>query len=72
VTAGFVGSAKNLPIYDKLKALGLRLRLDALEPKKAVTNAAVAKAIDDAFGKKPANLVKGKDLDAPMAASKDC
>ena len=68
-TAGFVGGPKNLPIYDKLKALGASL--DALEQKKAVTNAEVAKAIEDAFGKKPANLVKDKDLDAPMAHLKD-
>lgn len=67
--AGFVGGPKNLPIYDKLKALGLAL--DALEPNKAVTSAEVAKAIEDAFGKKPANLVKDKDLDAPIAALKD-
>jgi hypothetical protein len=31
----------------------------------------VTKAIEDAFKKKPADLVKGKDLDAPMAALKD-
>ncbi|MCI0423232.1 MAG: hypothetical protein L0312_29080, partial [Acidobacteria bacterium] len=68
-TAGFVGGPKNLPIYDKLKALGLVL--DALEPKKAVTNAEVAKAIEDAFKKKPADLVKDNDLDAPIAALKD-
>lgn len=68
-TAGFVGGPKNLPIYDELKALGLSL--DALEPKKAVTNAEVAKAIEDAFKKKPADLVKDKDLEAPMAALKD-
>jgi hypothetical protein len=68
-TAGFVGGPKNLLIYDKLKALGVAL--DALEPKKAVANAEVAKAIEDAFGKKPANLVKDKDMDSPMAALKD-
>ena len=68
-TAGFVGGPKNLPIYDKLEAL--RGSLDALEQKKAVTNAEVAKAIEDAFGKKAANLVKDKDLDAPMASLKD-
>jgi hypothetical protein len=68
-TAGFVGGLKNLPIYDKLKALGLALV--ALEPNKAVTNAEVAKAIEDAFGKKPANLLKDNDLDAPIAALRD-
>lgn len=68
-TAGFIGGPKSLSIYDKLKALGLAL--DALEPNNAVTNAEAAKAIEDAFKKKPADLVKAKDLDAPMAALKD-
>ncbi|WP_347888549.1 hypothetical protein ABHF54_01785 [Nitrosomonas europaea] len=68
-TAGFVGGPKNLPIYDKLKALGLAL--DALEPNMAVANADVDKVIEDAFKKKPADLVKDRDLDAPMAALKD-
>jgi hypothetical protein len=68
-TAGFVAGPKTLPIYDKLKAL--EHALDALESKKVVTNAEVAKAIEDAFKKKPADLVKDKDLDASMAVLKD-
>lgn len=67
--AGFVGEPKSLPVCDKLNALGSAL--DALESKKAVTNADVTKAIEDAFEKKPAELIKDKDLLASMAALKD-
>lgn len=68
-TAGFVGGPKNLAIYDQLKALGVGL--DALEQNKKVTNADVAKAIENAFEKKPADLVENKTLDAPIAFLKD-
>lgn len=68
-TAGFLGGPKTLPIYDELKAL--RLALDALESRKALINAAVAEDIEDAFKKKPEDLVKDRDLEAPMAALKD-
>lgn len=69
VARQFIGDSKVLTIYNELKEL--RAELDALEPKKNVTNAEVAKAIEDAFGKKPADLVKNKNLDAPMASLKD-
>jgi hypothetical protein len=66
---GFVGGPQSLAIYDQLKALGVALA--ALERKKTVTNAELSKAIEEAFGKKPAELVKSNVLDAPVAALKD-
>lgn len=68
-TPVFVGDPKSLQIYDQLKELGVAF--DALERKKNVTNAEVAKAIEDAFGSKPADIVKKKTLDAPMASLRD-
>lgn len=68
-TSTFVGDPKNLAIYEQLKKLGVEL--DALEQKKNVTNAEMATAIEDAFGTKPADIVKQKTLDAPMTSLKD-
>ncbi len=68
-TAGFIGEPKDLQIYLELETLDLALKV--LESKVAVTNAEVAKAIEDAFKKKPADLIKGKNLDASIAALKD-
>jgi hypothetical protein len=68
-TPVFVGDPKSLPVYDQLKELGVAF--DALEQKKNVTNAEVVKAIEDAFGSKPADIVEKKTLDAPMASLKD-
>lgn len=68
-TPTFVGDPKDLAIYEELKKLDAAL--EGLEQKKNVTNAEVAKAIEDAFGSKPADIIKNKTLDAPMAALKD-
>jgi hypothetical protein len=66
---GFVGGPQSLALYDQLKALGVALA--ALERKKNVSNAELSKAIEEAFGKKPAELVKSNVFDASMAALKD-
>lgn len=68
-TAEFVGEPKDLEIYGPLKAL--EAALDALQKKKDVTQAELAQAIEEAFGKKPADLIRDKTLDTPMAALKD-
>jgi len=68
-TAGFVGDPKSLHVHDQLNTLSVDL--NALEDGNAVTNLKVAKAIEDAFGKKPASLVKDKDLDGPIEALRD-
>ncbi len=65
----FIGSPKNLAIYEQLKALSLAL--DALEQKKNVPNADMVKAIEDAFGKTKAELIRSKILDGPIASLKD-
>ena len=68
-TPVFAGGPRDLGIFEQLKKLGVGL--DALEQKKNITNAEVAKAIEDAFGAKPAGLVKNKTLDAPMTSLRD-
>jgi len=65
----FVGHPKKLPIQAQLKELSDAL--NGLEPNKKVTRAEVAKVIEDAFGATPADLVKNKTLDGPMASLKD-
>ena len=68
-TQAFVGDPKNLALYGELRKL--QNELDTLEPKKNVTNDHVAKAIEDSFGAKPADLVKNKTLEAPLDSLKD-
>ena len=68
-TAGFVGDPAKLPLANKLEAL--RVALDELETEDAVTNAKLVQAVEDAFGKKPADLVKEKSLDKSVEALKD-
>jgi hypothetical protein len=68
-SAEFVGDPKNLPLYGKLKVLSAEF--EKLEKKQNVTNAKAAAAVEEAFGKKPADLVGDKDLDAPAASLKD-
>ncbi|HEV8577821.1 MAG TPA: hypothetical protein VGX68_01965 [Thermoanaerobaculia bacterium] len=77
-TPGFVGDPKKVAIYEQLKALAVELAV--LEKKKNLANAEVAKAIDDAFGKKnaavlvenfDAALLKDINVDAPMAVLRD-
>lgn len=67
--AEFVGDPTALPHHNNLKELATYL--DTLEGKKNVTNAEVAKAIEDAFGKKPDKLIKDKDLDPSITSLKD-
>jgi len=68
-TPAFIGDPKKLAIFEKL--IKLNVDLDALEKKKNVLNADVAKAIEDSFGTKPANLVINKTLDPFLATLKD-
>jgi hypothetical protein len=68
-STGFVDDPKNLAIYDQLKAL--EAALDTLERKKTVSNADVVKAIEEAFSKKLADLIKSKVLDTPTASLRD-
>lgn len=68
-SAGFVGDPKNLPIHDKLKSL--ELTLDEMEQLRAVTNAEVAQAIQDAFGQSPADLVGNNSIKSQIASLKD-
>jgi hypothetical protein len=68
-SAGFVGDPTNLAIHDELKALGLSL--DALEQKQIVTNVDVAKAIEDAFGQEPGDLLSSDTIDTAMSSLRD-
>jgi len=68
-TPGFVGDPKDFAFYEKFKAVDAAL--DALEEKAAVTNGQLSKAIEDAWGKKPAEIVESNVLNAPLAALKD-
>jgi hypothetical protein len=65
----FIGDPKKLAVFEKL--IKLSSDLDDLEKKKNVPNADVAKAIEDSFGAKPANLVKNKTIDPSLATLKD-
>jgi hypothetical protein len=68
-TPTFIGDPKKLAVFEKLKKLSDEF--DTLEKKENVPNADVAKAIEDSFGSKPANLVKNKTLDPYLASHKD-
>lgn len=68
-SAAFVETPQQLEIAGQLAALAAGL--DALERKSTVSSANLAKAVEDAFGKKPAELIKSKLLDAPLAALRD-
>lgn len=68
-TPAFIGDPKKLAIFEKL--IQLSADLDALEKKKNVPNADVAKAIEDSFSAKPADLIKNKTLDPFLATLKD-
>ncbi len=68
-TPVFIGDPKKLAIFEKL--VKLSVDLDALEKKKNVPNADLAKAIEDSFGSKPANLVKNKTLAPFLSNLKD-
>jgi len=65
----FVGDPKSLSLYEGL--MKLDADLDELEKKQKVTNADVAKAVEDAFGTTPDDLVKKKTLEVPLASLKD-
>lgn len=65
----FVGDPAALPLHKQLVALAAEL--DKLESSQAVTNADVAKAVRDTFGKKPADLVQDATVTAAIAALKD-
>jgi hypothetical protein len=65
----FVTGPKDLAIHEPLK--GLAARLAALEADATVSNTEAAKAVEDSFGKTPADMVKEKVLNAPAAALKD-
>ncbi|MEK7764371.1 MAG: hypothetical protein AAB433_22590 [Nitrospirota bacterium] len=68
-TAGFAGDPKAIAQYPQFKQL--KSELDELEKKSKVTHADVAKAINNAFGDTPANLVKKKTLNALAANFRD-
>ncbi len=68
-TAQFVGDPGKLPIQGPLEALDAAL--DALETQLSVSNADLARAIEDAFGRTPADLRRDGTLTAPIAALRD-
>ncbi len=65
----FTGDPKSVPFYDKLKALGTAL--DILEKNKNVTNTKVITAVQNSFGKKPADLVSAGTLTPVISSLKD-
>ncbi|MFD7408757.1 hypothetical protein ACFV7R_40330 [Streptomyces sp. NPDC059866] len=68
-SSGFVGDPAALSVHAELRALGAAL--DDMETADAVANADVVDAIEEAFGKKPADLVKDKALDGPLEKLRD-
>ena len=65
----FTGDPAAMPLRPKVKALAAAL--DELEEKDVLTNTETAKAIETAFEKKAADIVKDKILEAPVESLKD-
>jgi hypothetical protein len=68
-TPGFVADPKSLAVFAPLQALALAL--DTLQQKKTVSNTDLIKAIEEAFGKKIADIIRNKELDTPLTAIRD-
>jgi hypothetical protein len=65
----FVGDPKSLAHYESLRKLDVTL--DDLQKKHKVTNADIVKAVQDAFGTTPQDLVKKKTFDGAVTSLKD-
>lgn len=65
----FIGTPKDLVIYDALKRFSTRL--DVLENYPEVANTDILTAIEEAFGQAGTTLMEEKTLEGPLAALKD-
>ncbi len=68
-STAFVNDPKKLAIYGQL--IAFEAALDTLERKRTVNNADLVKAIEEAFDKKLADLLKSKVLDTSLASLRD-
>lgn len=65
----FLGAAERLPLRDPLRAFAAALA--ELETKERVTNGELVKAVEDAFGSKPAELTNADAFKVSMTRLKD-